>query len=98
MQPEGRPHVSIPSPRLTLAKFHEGFVDPPRQPLYSSLSPWVVGRAIVDRHVESFAEVLGNLCGELRARVAAQRQGYPNVNRNSRSFLATFSAVLLGSG
>ena len=52
-------------------------MDPLPQPLYSSLSPWVIGRAIVDRHVEPFAEVLDNLCGELRARVAAQRQGYP---------------------
>ena len=52
-------------------------MDPPSQPFYSSLSRWVIGRAKVDRHVESFAEVLENLCGELRAWVAAQRQGYP---------------------
>ena len=77
MQSEGWPHVFIPSPRLTLAKPNESFMDPPPQPLYGSLSPWVVGRAIVDRHVEPFAEVLDNLCGELRAWVAAQRQGYP---------------------
>ena len=77
MQPEGRPHVFIPSPRLTLAKLHESFMDPPPRPLYGSLSPWVVGRVIVDRHVEPFAEVFDNFCGELRASVAAQRQGYP---------------------
>ena len=77
MQPEGRPHVFIPSPRLILANFREGFMDPPLQPLYGSLSPWVVGKAIVDRHVEPFAEVLDNLCGEFRAWFAAQRQGYP---------------------
>ena len=77
MQPEGRPHVFISSPRLTLAKLHESFMDSPPQPLYGSLSPWVVGRAIVDRHVNPLAEVLDNLCGELRAWVAAQRQGYP---------------------
>ena len=75
MQPEGRPHVFISSPRLTLAKLHESFMDPPPQPLCRSLSPWVVGRAIADRHVESFAEVLDNLYGELRAWVAEQRQG-----------------------
>ena len=67
MQPESRLYVFIPSPRLTLAKFYEGFMDPPPQSLYSSLNPWVVGRAIVDRHVEPFAEVFDNLCGELRA-------------------------------
>ena len=76
MQPESRLHVLIPSPRPTLAEFHKDFMDPPPQRFYSSLNPWVVGRAIVDRHVELFAEVLDNLCGELRARVAAQRQGY----------------------
>ena len=77
MHPEGWPHVFISSPRLTFVKFHESFKDPPPQPLYGSLSPWVVNRAIVDRHVEPFAEVLDNLCGELRAWVAAQRQVYP---------------------
>ena len=78
MQLEGRPHVFISSPRLTLAKLHESVMDPPpRAPLCGSLSPWVVGRAIVDRHVEPFAEVLDNLCGELCAWVAAQRQEYP---------------------
>ena len=77
MQSEGWRHVFIPSPRLTLAKLHESFMDPPPQPLYGFLSPWVVGRVIVDRHVEPFAEELDNLCGELRAWVAAQRQGYP---------------------
>ena len=76
MQLEGRPHVFVPSPRLTLAKFHEGFMDPAPQPLDGSLSRWVVGKAIVDRHVEPFAEVLDSLCGELRAWVAAQRQWY----------------------
>ena len=73
-------------------------MDPPSEPLYSSLSPWVVGRAIGDRHVEPFVEVLDKLCGELRVWVAERRQGYPNVNSNSRSFLATFSAILLGRG
>ena len=77
MQPESRLHVFILSSRPTLAKFHEGFMDPPLQPLYSSLSPRVVSRAIVERHVEPFSEVLDNLCGELCAWVAAQRQGYP---------------------
>ena len=37
----------------------------------------MICRAIVDCHIEPFAEVLDNLCGELRAWVAAQRQGYP---------------------
>ena len=77
MQPQGRPHVLISSPRLTLAKLHESFMDPPPQPLYGSLSLWVVGRAIVDCHVEPFARVFENLCGKFRAWVAAQRQGYP---------------------
>ena len=77
MQPEGRSHVFISSPRLTFAKLHESFTDPPVQPLYDSLSLWVAGRPIVDRHVEPFAELLDNLRGELRAWVAAQRQGYP---------------------
>ena len=33
MQLEGRPHVFISSPRLTLAKLHDGFMDLPPQPL-----------------------------------------------------------------
>ena len=70
MQSEGRLHVFIPSSRPTLAKFHEGSMDPPSEPLYSSLSPWVVGRAIGDRHVEPFVEVLDKLCGERRVWVA----------------------------
>ena len=30
-----------PSPRPVFAKFHKGSMDPPPQPLYSPLSPWV---------------------------------------------------------
>ena len=65
-----------PPAEANFAKSHEDFMDPSPQPLYGSLSPWVVGSAIVDRHVEPFEEVLDKLCGELRAWVAAQRQGY----------------------
>ena len=77
MQPQGRLHVFIPSPRPALAKFHEDFMDPLPQPFYSSLGPRVVRGAIAGRHVEPFAEVLDNLSDELRAWVAAQRKGYP---------------------
>ena len=66
-------------------------MDPPPQPFYSFLGPRVVRRATVDCRVDPFAEVLDNLCNELRAWVAAQRQG-------SKSFLATPSALLLDRG
>ena len=46
MQLEGRPHVFISSPSLTLAKLHGDFMDPPPQPLHSPLSSWVVRRAM----------------------------------------------------
>ena len=88
------------SPRPTLAKFHEGFMDPPPQPLYSSLCPCVVCRAIVDRHVEPpFAErcwttsAVKSVLGSLH-----RDRSIPNVNSKSRSFFATFSRFLLGSG
>ena len=73
-------------------------MDPPPQPFYSFLSPRGVRRAIVNRHVEPFAEVSHNLCGELRAEVATQRQGYPESQQQFENFLSTISAVLLGSG
>ena len=59
------------SQRPVLAKFYEGSMDPPPQLFYSPLSPWVVLGVIVDRHFEPFTEVMGSLCGELRAWVAA---------------------------
>ena len=71
MQPEDWLHVLVPSLKPVLAEFHESFMDPPPQPRYSPLSPWMVRRAIVDRHIEPFEEVLDNFCGELRAWVAA---------------------------
>ena len=58
----------------------------------------MVGRAIVGRHAEPFAEVLDNSAVNSVPGSLRRDRSIPNVNSNSGSFLATFSAVLLGSG
>ena len=92
MHPEGRPHVFISSPRLTLAKLHESFMEPPPQPLHSPLSSWVVRRAMSIVALSYLqrcwtTSAVNSVPGSLR-----RDRGIPNVNSNSTNFLATFSA------